>query len=94
VSDMLHRLAEADEIPVESDAPESPGELPYDAALQADLIQHGPAALAEYGRMVVRGIDDPARFNSACWFALSYEPPLKWEHDTRDMTIYAPEEAA
>lgn len=102
MSDMLHRLAEAEALPVTSDAP--PGEeatpnvvneaIPYDAGLQQDLIEHGPDALKEWGQIVVRGVRDPARYNSAVWFALAQDPPLQYEHvPDRDVVIIRFKEA-
>lgn len=69
---VLHLMAQADGQPVESDAPPENRLPPYDTELQADLLEHGPAALQEWGQIVVRGIEDEARFNSGCWYALAH----------------------
>ena len=84
---MLHRLADAEALPVESDAPDSAGEIPYDAALQADLMEYGPEALTLYGKIVVRDVGNPARYNAAVWYALAQEPPLHYEYDGQTITI-------
>lgn len=46
--------------------------IAYDEQLQADLIEHGLEALREHGRMEVKGMDDPARYNSAIWFVMAH----------------------
>ena len=70
---VLHLLAEADTQPVETDAPPDNGLPPYDTALQADLLEFGPEALIEYGMIVIRNVDDEARWNSGVWYALGHE---------------------
>lgn len=78
-TEMMIRLAEADGLPVESDAPEDVSTIPYDPGLQADLLEHGPQALKEYGMIVVRDVRRPERYNSAVWYALAQEPILHYE---------------
>lgn len=68
--DVLRLLAAAEDLPVETDAPENP--TPYDIGLQADLEEWGPDTLKEYGKMVVRNILPEPRWNSALWFAMKY----------------------
>ena len=68
--DVLRLLAAAEEQPVETDAPEHT--TPYDAGLQADLEEHGPEALKEWGKIVVRNILPEPRWNSALWYAMKY----------------------
>lgn len=80
VPEMVRRLAAADSLPVESDAPEeATNPVPYDAGLQQELSVYGPEALKEHGQIVVRGVADPARYNAAVWYALAQEPPLLYE---------------
>lgn len=62
------RLAE--DIPVETDAPENP--TPYDTGLQADLEEFGPEALQEYGKLVVRNILPEPRWNAALWYCMKW----------------------
>ena len=69
---VLQMLAQADEMPVESDAPLDGGPQ-YDAGLIIDLQEHGPDALKEYGQIVVRGTSLEAKYNSAVWYALSLD---------------------
>lgn len=78
---MLRRLAAADGLPTETDAPEADtaNTVPYDPGLQQDLIDHGPEALREYGMIVVRDVQRPERYNAAVWYALSQEPILHYE---------------
>ena len=76
-TEMMRRVAEAAGAPVESDAPEELSAIPYDPGLQADLLEHGPVALKEYGMIVVRQVAEPARYNSAVWYALGHD--LKYE---------------
>ncbi len=78
-TEMIRRLAAAEAIPVETDAPEQDSAVPYDPGLQADLLEHGPEALREYGMIVVRDVQRPERYNSAVWFALAQDPPLHYE---------------
>ncbi len=78
-TEMMRRLAAADTIPVETDAPEQDNAVPYDPGLQQELVEHGPEALREYGMIVVRDVGRPERYNSAVWFALAQEPPLHYE---------------
>ena len=78
-TEMMRRIAEADSHPVETDAPEHGGEIPYDPGLQAELLEHGPEALQEYGMIVVRDVRRTERYNAAVWFALAQEPPLHYE---------------
>jgi hypothetical protein len=72
---MMRRLALADNDPVETDAPEAAAAnpVPYDPGLQADLLEHGPAALKEFGMIVVRDVQRPERYNSAVWYALGLD---------------------
>ena len=70
---MMLRLAAADGLPVETDAPEETAGVVYDVALQAQLLEHGPEALQEYGMIVVREVGEPARYNSAVWYALAHD---------------------
>ena len=68
---VLRLLAQADGQPVETDAPtENTGLPPYDAGLQVELEDFGPEALREWGQIVVRDVDNEARFNSGVWYAL------------------------
>ena len=85
---MLRRLADADEIPVASDAPETSGAagVPYDAALQVELEEYGPEALEEYGKIVVRGVSDPARYNAGLHYALSYDLDYVFDGETLTLT--------
>lgn len=79
-TDMQLRLAQAEALPVESDAPEAnTNTVSYDPGLQQDLLEHGPEALREFGMIVVRNVADPARYNTAVWYALSHEPILHYE---------------
>ena len=70
---MMRRIAEADNAPVETDAPEDAAGIPYDAGLQQQLLELGPDTLAEYGVLVVRDVGDEARYNSALWYALGHD---------------------
>jgi hypothetical protein len=73
-SEMERRLAAADTAPVTTDAPDDvDNPVPYDPGLQADLLEHGPAALAEFGMIVVRDVRPEARYNSAVWYALAHD---------------------
>ena len=94
MSEMMRRLAEADALPTETDAPELSGEgaIPYDTALQADLMEYGPDALKQYGRIVVRDVANAARYNSAIWYALGND--LVYEYDGETVTITDPKAAA
>ena len=89
--DVLRLLAQADELPVETDAPEQTPVV-YDVGLQADLEEHGPDALKEFGRITVRNILPQERWNSALWYA------MKWglTHDRvgDDVILTDPQEAA
>lgn len=78
-TEMHLRLAEADTMAVETDAPDPGGGIPYDAGLQADLLEHGPQALKDYGMIVVRNVADSSRYNAAVWYALAQEPILHYE---------------
>ena len=69
--DVLRLLALADTMPVETDAPEDVA-IAYDVGLQADLEEHGPAALKEYGRITVRDVLPEERWNSALWYAMKW----------------------
>ena len=69
---VLQMIAQADEMPVESDAPQDGGPQ-YDAGLIIELQEHGPDALKEYGQIVVRGTSLEAKYNSAVWYALSLD---------------------
>ncbi len=80
VPEMLRRLAEAEALPVESEAPEAQDSaVPYDPGLQAELTEHGPEALREFGMIVVRDVGREERYNSAVWYALAQDPPLRYE---------------
>lgn len=68
----LRLLAQADELPVETDAP-ADGGPDYDAALLAELEQHGPDALAEFGMITVRDVAAAPRYNAAVWYALAHD---------------------
>lgn len=81
-TEMMIRVAEAERLPVETDAPEEGGSVPYDAGLQADLLEYGPDALREYGMIVVRGVADPARYNSSIWYALGHDLKYELKGDT------------
>lgn len=70
---MQRRIAQADVLPVASDAPEDPDPVPYDPGLQAELLEHGPEALKEYGVIVVRDVAARERYNSAVWYALGHD---------------------
>lgn len=72
---MMKRLAAADTLPVETDAPLSTeaNPVPYDPGLQQDLLELGPEAMREYGMIVVRDVKEPARYNSAVWYALGHD---------------------
>ncbi len=70
--DVLRLLAQADELAVETDAPEQAAGVPYDVGLQADLEEHGPAALKEWGRIVVRDCAGEERTNSVLWYAAKW----------------------
>lgn len=97
-SEMMQRLAA--EFANSADAPSeaeallpnatSQSEVAYDVGLQEQLIELGPETLAEYGRIEVREMGDPARYNSAIWYALAQG----LRYDLRDdvLVIYAPEE--
>ena len=78
-TEMMRRLAAADGLPVETDAPLDEDPIPYDVGLQAELQEHGPAALREFGVICVRKVADRARYNTAVWYALAQEPPLAYE---------------
>lgn len=67
---VLRMLVQAEDQPVESDAPDENSGAPYDAGLQVELLEHGPDALQEFGMICVRKCGDEARYNSAVWFAL------------------------
>jgi hypothetical protein len=74
VTEMMRRLAAADSLPVETDAPpEDANPVPYDPGLQAELLEHGPEALQEYGMIVVRDVQRSERYNSAVWYALGHD---------------------
>ena len=99
VPDMLRRLAAADGLPAETDAPaEQAFENPvaYDPGLQQQLEELGPEALREFGQIIVRDTHDSARYNSAVWYALAYD--LAYEHRMETagdyVRIYDPEGAA
>lgn len=78
-TEMMRRLAADADAPVESDAPEDADAIPYDPGLQQELIEYGGEALREYGVICVRKVADRARYNSAVWYALAQEPPLRYE---------------
>ena len=91
--EMLRRLADAELLPVETDAPpdgelESSG-VPYDVGLQQDLIEYGPDALQRYGMIIVRDCGkETARYNSALWYALGHD--LVYTYDGVTVTITDP----
>lgn len=72
---MLRRIAADSSLPVETDAPgaDTQSTVPYDAGLQAELLEYGPAALEEYGVIVVRDVSAPERYNSAVWYAIGHD---------------------
>jgi len=70
--DVLRLLADADAQPVETDAPDPGAEISYDVALQADLEEHGPDALRQFGLITVRDATDPARWNSILWYCAKW----------------------
>lgn len=70
--DVLRLLAQADEIAVETDAPEQLTAIPYDVGLQADLEEFGPDALKQWGKIVVRNILPEERWNSALWYVAKW----------------------
>lgn len=73
---MQKRLAAADALPVETDAPQASNgtnPVPYDPGLQQDLLDYGPDALKEFGVIVVRDVQRPERYNSALWYALGHD---------------------
>lgn len=69
--DVLRLLAQADALPVETDAPEETA-IRYDVGLQAELEEHGPDALKQYGTITVRDITSEERWNSALWYAMKW----------------------
>ena len=85
---VLQMIAQADEMPVESDASLDGGPQ-YDAGLIIELQEHGPDALKEFGQIVVRDTGNEARYNSSVWFALSLD--LEWENKGDCVVIHAPE---
>lgn len=71
--DVLRLLAAADELPSVTDAPEdADSTVAYDVGLQADLEEHGPDALKEWGRITVRDVAPAERWNSALWYAMKW----------------------
>ena len=50
-------------------------------------MEWGPDTLKQYGRIVVRDVRTPARYNAAVWYALAQEPPLHYEYDGQTITI-------
>ncbi len=71
---MLKRIAAEDALHDALD--DDPEDVPYEPGLQAELAEHGPAALKEFNQIVVRGTSERKRYNSALWFA--YANDLKW----------------
>ena len=94
MSEMERRLAAADD-PVASDEPEGDvNTVAYDRELQAQLLEHGPETLRQYGMIVVRGVSDPARYNAGVWLALAQQPePLPYELKDGCLVITDPRHA-
>ena len=87
---MMMRLAAAETLPVETDAPdEGSAGIPYDAGLQQQLEEHGPEALRDYGVIVVRDVAAEARYNSAVWYALGHD--LRYELRAGAVYIWDPD---
>jgi len=83
----LHLLAQAETQPVETDASVADGPA-YDAGLLADLDEHGPDALQEWGMIVVRDIAREDRYNAAVWWALAHD--LAYENKGDSVVITDP----
>ena len=75
--DVLRLLAQAEDLPADELGDGPPSTVAYDPGLQAELEEHGPAALKEYGRITVRGCEPAERHAAAVWYALKYG--LAWE---------------
>lgn len=91
---MVVRLAR-EASPVASDAPAEEGyenPVAYDPGLLAQLEEHGPAALEEFGMIVVRDVGDTARYNSAVWYALAHD--LVYEQRDGCVVVTDPKGAA
>lgn len=73
----MQRLAR-EELVSETSDDESGEPVPYEPGLQVELAEHGPAAMREYGQIVVRGTSEPRRYNSALWYAYAHD--LAWEN--------------
>ena len=72
--DVLRLLAQAEDLPADElgDPSATPSTVVYDPGLQAELEEHGPAALQEYGKITVRGAEDATRHSTAVWYALKW----------------------
>ena len=90
--DVLRLLAEAESLPQDELSGEAPPAVAYDAGLIAELEEHGPAALKEYGKITVRNTSQPERYAAALWYALKHG--LHYEQVAGAVLITDPEAEA